>query len=290
MPLRDLLFSLSVPLIWGMGFTFAKAGLVEFPPLMLMGLRFSLTALILVWFVARPDGMLWRLFWIALISGTVQYGLTFTGLSLIDASTAVLIVQLEVPFGALLAGIFLADKLGWQRAIGMAVAFVGVALIAGRPSVQDQLWPIFLVASGAMAWAVGQIMVKTLKGTIGGFALIAWVGVFAGPQMIGASLLIESGHVEAIRSATWVGWGTVIYLALVMTALGYGIWYHVLRKHPVNRVMPVLLLLPVTTIAGSVLFLGERPGVDVLLGGLVVIVGVAIILLYRSPKVATLTP
>lgn len=284
MPIRDLLLALTVPLIWGLGFTFAKAGLGEFPPLFLMGMRFALTALVLVWFVRVPRSHLRAIFWIALIGATLQYGLTFTGLTRLEASLAVIVVQLEVPFATLLAAIVFRERPGWQRVIGIAIAFAGVAMIAGQPRLGNQLGPMLLVASGAFIWAVGQIMVKRLGGAVDGFALIAWVGVFAGPQMLLASLLIESGHLAALQAATWVGWGTVIYMALIMTALGYAIWYHVLSKHPVSQVMPVLLLLPVSVVVGSIVILGEKPSLLVLAGGVVVVAGVAMIVLKRDAQ------
>jgi O-acetylserine/cysteine efflux transporter len=176
------------------------------------------------------------------------------------------------------------ERPGWQCLIGILVAFAGVVLIAGQPDLRGELWPMFLVMGGAFTWAVGQIMVKRLGVAVGGFALIAWVGVFAGPQMIVASLLIESGQAEALRSATWVGWGTVIYLGLVMTALGYGIWFRVLARNPVSQVMPVLLLLPVFGVIGSIVILGERPGPSVLLGGAIVVAGVSMIVLKRTAR------
>ncbi len=102
----------------------------------------------------------------------------------------------------------------------------------------------------------------------------AWIAVFAGPQMLVASLLIENGHLEAVKNATFVGWGTVIYLGVVMTALGYGIWYHVLKKYDVNLVMPFLLLLPVSSVIGAVAFLGERPDLGTISGGMIIVLGV----------------
>ena len=279
MPLRDILLALSVPLLWSLGFTFSKAGLTEFPPLMLMGMRFTLTALLLVCFVPRPTGRYLDVFLISIVSATLQYGLTFYGLSGIDASLAVIVVQLEVPFGVLLAAVLLRERPGIARVVGIALAMFGVVVIAGQPKLENQLFYIFLTMSGAFMWAVGQIMVKRLAGAVSGFSLIAWVGVFAGPQMLLASAFIENDHLEAIQSATWVGWGTVLYLALIMTALGYGIWYNVLARNPVTKVMPVLLLLPVFVVAESIILLGEDPGLIVLLGGIVVLEGVAIIFL-----------
>ena len=273
---KDFGLALSVPVIWGMGFTFAKAGLNEFPPLFLMSLRFTLSALILCWFFPPPVRQFRNIFLVALVSATIQYGLTFTGLKGLDASTAILMVQLEVPFGALLASIFLKESLGWIRALGMALAFLGVGLIAGAISLRDQLFSAFLVISGSFTWSLGQIMIKKMV-SITGFQLIAWLAFFAGPQMFIASLLIESGQLESIKNATIVGWGTVIYLGVIMTTVGYGIWYHILKKYAVNQVMPFLLLLPVSSITGAVLFLGESPNLRTLIGGMIVIIGVAVI-------------
>ena len=281
--IKDIGLALSVPINWGMGFTLAKAGLGEFPPLFLMSMRFILSAGILLWFFPAPMGQLRAIFMVALVSATIQYGLTFTGLTGLDASAAILLVQLEVPFGALLAAIFLNDKLGWKRTLGMALAFFGVALIAGTPSIRNQLFYAFLVMAGALTWSIGQVMIKKMV-TVTGFQLITWVAVFAGPQMFISSLIVESGHLSALENATIIGWGTVIYMGIVMTALGYGIWYHLLKKYDVNQVMPFLLLLPVSSILGAVLLLGERPNFRTLVGGLFIIIGVAAIVFFGQDK------
>ncbi len=281
--IRDIGLALSVPIIWGMGVVFAKAGLNEFPPLFLMSMRFIVSAVLLCWFFPPPAGQIRAIFLIALVGATIQYGLTFYGLAGLDASTAVLFMQLEVPFSSALAAIFLNDKLGRKRTCGMAVAFLGVGLIAGAPSLRGQLFPAFLVIAGVLTWAIGQVMIKKMV-QITGFQLIAWVSVFAGPQMFISSLILESDHLSLLKNATLIGWGSVIYMGIVMTALGYAIWYHLLKKYDVNQVIPFLLLLPVTSILGAVLFLDERPSMRILIGGAVVITGVAVIVMLGQSK------
>jgi O-acetylserine/cysteine efflux transporter len=251
---------------------------------MLMSMRFLMAALVLVWFVPVPRNCLKDLFWIALVGSTIQYGLTFTGLSMIDASLAIIVIHLEVPFGVLLAAVVLRERPGIQRLLGMTVSFIGIILIAGLPSVEGQLFAILLTGSGALVWSVGQIMYKRISDRITGLAAVAWIAVMAGPQMLVGSILFESGQLTALINATWVGWGSVVYLGLVMTVLGYGIWYTVLARNPVSHVMPVLLLLPVFTIATSVLLLGERPSPGVLSGGAIVLFGVALIVFTRTPQ------
>ena len=282
----ELLLAASVPLLWGIGFTFAKAGLNEFPPLFLMGLRFTLAALTLVWFVPIPRGQLKQIFWISLVGSTLQYGMTFTGLSMLDASLAIIIIHLEVPFSVLLAAIVLKDKPGIQRILGMLISFAGIVLIAGQPSLSEQLPAILLTAAGAMTWAVGQIMVKRLENPPSGFALTAWIGFFSGPQMILGSFMFEDSQWESLSNASWIGWGVILYLALIMTVLGYGIWYHVLSRNHVSKVMPVMLLLPVFTIASSMLFLGEEPSPMIFIGAAVVIGGVSMIVTTKDSKLA----
>ncbi len=287
MTFRDLLLALVVPLTWGMGFTIAKAGLEEFPPIFLMALRFMLTALILVWFVRLPRGHLVKIFWISMVGFCIQYGLTFTGLSMIDASLAIIIMQLEVPFAVLLAAVVFRERPGWQRLVGMLIAFGGVALIAGLPTLEGQLSAVLLTGSGAMVWAVSQIMIKRLGTAVPPMTLIAWIACFAGPQMLAGSFLVEKGQWEALQSASWIGWGTVLYLGVIMTAIGYTAWYRVLSRNPVSQVMPILLLTPVITIVASIVLLGEQPATATLLGAAVVITGVAIILFSRSISAAT---
>lgn len=268
---------LSVPLIWGLGFTFAKPIVSEFPPILLMALRFTVTALALVWFVPIPKQHLRALFFIALVSAAIQYGLTFYGLRLLDASTAILVVQLEVPFATLLAIVFLGERFVPRKAIGMVVAFFGVVMIAGEPRLAGNQLGIYLVTAGAFSWSVGQVMVRRL-GKIGGFTMIAWVAVFAAPQLFVASFLYEDNQIQYIQEASLQVWATVLYLGLVMTALGYAIWYRLLGLYPVNQVAPFLLLLPVFTIIGSVILLGEALSPWLIAGGAVVIAGVAIIM------------
>ena len=282
MKTRELLLALLVPLTWALGFTVAKAALDEFPPLLLMSMRFFIAGLILVWFVPIPRHCLKDLFWISLVGSTLQYGLTFTGLSMIDASLGGIVVQLEVPFSVLLAVIFFRERPGLLRIIGMTISFLGIALIAGRPSLSGHLEGILLTASGALVWAVGQIMYKRISSQIDGLTGIAWIGVIAAPQMLIGSMIFETGQVDALMSASWVGWTSVVYLGLIMTVVGYGIWFTVLARNPVSHIMPVLLVLPVFTVLFSVLLLGEKPSLEILLGGVTILAGVSLIVFSKS--------
>lgn len=282
MKLIDIFAAISVAIIWGMGFIIAKAGMSHFSPILLMALRFTLTAACLIWFYRPPSSLFKKLFWISLVSAAIQYSLTFNGVKGIDASTAALLVQLEVPFGLIMAWLFLGDRISMKQMIGIVVAFCGVLLIIGEPRLSGDLSYAFMVIAGAFTWAVGQIMVKKL-GNIGGFMLITGVAIFAAPQLYIASYLFESGQLQQIQTADLAAWSSVIYLGLIMTALGYALWYRLIGLYDVNQVMPFLLLLPVTSVIGGIAFLGETLTLKIAIGGLMALTGVAFITIQRSP-------
>lgn len=281
----DLLIAIAVPTSWGIGLVVAKPVVTEFPPILLMALRFLVTALVLVWFVPIPRAAIRSLFWVALVAATLQYGFTFNGLRYLDAGTTALIVQAEVPFLVLLAAMFLNERIGIKKVLGMLVAFAGIYLITGQPQLHGKSGAIGMVLMGALLWAVGQVMVRRL-GAIGGLTVIAWLAVLATPQLFIASFILEDGQLQFLTSAKLEVWGAVVYLGIVMTAFGYGCWYHVLGRYEAGKVAPFLLLTPISSVFGGVLFLGETLSLRTSLGGLVVIVGVALLVIERPSKPA----
>lgn len=282
MNFRDFLIALLVPLTWGFGFALAKSGLHHFPPLLLMGMRFGIAALILVWFVPIPRGYLVKLFFIALVSATIQYGLTFSGLARMDATPAILLVQSEVIFGVIIGAILLGEKPNLRQIIGIVIALAGIIILIGGPALSNKITGIILVLSGCFIWAFGQVLIRKFTNGLSGFQLTAWVGVMASPQMILASFFIEGNPMPFLMAAPITAWGTVIYLGFVMTVVGYSAWYYVLGRYPVPVVMPLQMLLPVSTILGAMSFLGERPDPIVFAGGIVVILGVGVVIIEPS--------
>lgn len=286
--LRDTTLAVLVMVIWGYNFVVAKTGLAELPPIFMMGMRFALSALLLMPFVAIPSGRMKEIAALSVVMGAAHFSMMFTGLKTVDASTAAIAIQLQVPFSALLATVFLNDPPGWRRVVGMAVAFGGVVLIAGEPRFQGSLWALGLVIGAAFVWAVGNVQVKKMNG-IDEMALLAWMSVMAAPQLFLLSFLLEQGQYESVLGATWRGWGAVGYQAVIVVALSYGIWYRLIDRHGVSAAVPYTLLVPFFGVASSVLFLGESLTPRVVFGGAITIAGVAIIVL-RRPHLADPVP
>ena len=283
MKLLDILIAIAVPVVWGIGLVVAKPVVADFPAILLMALRFTVAALALVWFVPIPKSQLGTLFCVALVGATMQYGFTFNGLRYLDAGTTALIVQAEVPFLVLLAAVTLKERLDVKKVLGMVIAFIGIYLISGQPELQGKGVAIAMVLTGGFLWATGQVIVRKYI-RLGGLTLTAWLAVLAAPQLFITSLLFESNHVSVLQTADLNTWLTVLYLGLIMTAVGYGCWYHVLGRYPASRVGPFLLLTPVTSVLGGALFLGEQLTSLTIIGGSIIILGVAILVIEKSSE------
>jgi len=281
---KQILLALIVPITWGLGFTLAKIGMEQFPALLIMTIRFGIAGLILVWFTKPPWGHMREIFVVALIGSTIQYGLTYNGLKGIDASTAAILVQLEGPILAIMGAFLLKEKLGITRALGMGLAFIGVLIITGEPRLDGHLDSVILLIAGSAVWAVAQIMISRLK-DLSGITILAWVAIMATPQMFVASLLIEDGQWLAITTASFIDWSIILYLALIMTVLGYSVWYHLLSSVDVSKVSPFLMLLPITSIIAGIILLDEKFTSSMAIGGLMIMAGVASTLInWNWPK------
>ena len=284
MSFRDILIAISVPVLLGFGFVIAKPAMEYFPPYLLMGMRFTIPALILVWWFPIPKGLFLDLFKVSFIGNTLQYGLTYNGLNIIDASSAVLLIQLEVPFGILIAFFLLKEIPSIKNIIGLVIAFFGVFILTGAPNLEGKYFGVLLTLSGAFTWSLGAVMAKPLSKKIGAFALMTWLAVFSGPMLILISTIVNGNPIQYILIANFNSWLTVLYLGFFMQPAAYGAWYYVLSKYPVNKVMPVLLLLPITGLITAIFLLGEDPPKQVFLGGTVIVFGVGMILLGKKNK------
>ena len=278
---RDILLAFCAPLLLGFGFVIAKPAMQQFPPFLLMGLRFTIAALILIWWFPIPRGLLKNLFIVSFIGGTLTYGLVYMGLNSVDASSSTLLIQTEVPFGVIIAYFLFKEKPGIKNIVGIVIAFLGLFVLLGAPNLQGKLIGVLLLLSGAFTWSLGMVMAKPIVKKIGGFAVTAWVCLFSGPMLLLGSFIFDGNTINYFLSANFHGWLIVAYLSLIMQPLAYGTWYHVIGRNPIHKVLPVMLLLPLTGLSTAIFLLGEEPTKQVFLGGAIILFGIGVILLSK---------
>ena len=284
MKFRDILLALCAPLLLGFCFAIAKPAMQQFPPFLLMGLRFTVAALILIWWFPIPKKLLKDLFIVSLIGGTLTYGLVYMGLNSVDASSSILLVHTEVPFGVIIAYFLFKERPGIKNIFGIGIAFVGLFILLGAPNLEGKLIGVLLLLFGAFFWSLGMVMAKPLSKKIGGFAVTAWVSLFCGPMLLLGSFIFDGNTINYFVSADSKGWLIVAYLSLIMQPLAYGTWYHVMGRNPVHKVMPVMLLLPLTGLSTAIFLLGEEPTKQVFAGGAIILFGIGMILFSKSKK------
>ena len=285
MTIKDTLIASLVPIFLGFGFVIAKPAMIDFPPILLMGLRFTFAASILIWWFPIPKGYLLRIFIASLVANTIQYSVTYSGLNLIDASAAVLLVQTEVPFGVLFAYFILKEKPNIRSLIGILVAFVGVYILTGSPSLEGKFLGIFLTILGSGIWALGQVLVKPLSKELNPLALVAWLALFSGPILILLSNILDGNSIDYIKSASTNSWLIAIYLGFFMQPVTYGCFYYVLKNNPLYKVLPIVTMgIPLTGLLAAILILGESPTNELYLGGVIILLGVILIIYTKKGK------
>lgn len=284
----DIFAGLGVLLCWGLTFPIAKIGLTELPPLTMITLRYGLTALLLAPLLRLPRQGFGLLILIAVALGGFHFPLMFSGVAGVDAAIAAIVMQTQSPFAVMLAVIILGERLTALRIFGLLIAFGGVALLAGEPAGQSSMLHIAMLVISAVAWAVASLLIKRVV-NVGVFQLNAWIALLAIPQVAVASWVLESGQVEAVLAAGLRGWGTVLFLALGGTLIGWGGMSYLLKNHPVSRVTPITLAIPVIGISAAVVFLDEPLTSLRLAAALLTIIGVAVVMFAPARRPTAIT-
>ncbi len=290
MSLIDILAAVAVAVIWGVNISFIKISVAEFPPIFLTGLRFLMVALLLIWWVRPPWKQMRMIGLISFAFGGVHFGSIFYGLRGVDVSIVAIFSMLGVPFSVLFARLLLNERFGWRKSCGMAIAFAGVLILLGEPAATASPLHMAVLFMAVVAWGLGNNLVKML-GPVNNFALNAWMGLFASVQLLLASWLLEAGQLNALQNASAQAWLGLVYVVLMATVTGYGLWYYLVGKYDVGRVVPFTLLVPVAGVLTGVLMMGDDLSLSKVVGGAVTLAGVAIIQLrWRRSLKATALP
>lgn len=282
MPPRDQLRALLVAVVWGLNFPATAVALEHFPPLLMVALRFTLVAVPAVLLVPRPQVPLRWLLGVGLGIGLLQFVFLYLGMAAgMPSGLASLVLQASAPFTVLIAGIWLRERITRRQALGIAVAVLGLAVIAVHRSQVAALLPVLLTLCGALGWAFGNVCSRQARAPKP-LHLTLWMSVVPPIPVLALSLLVEGPDrvLTALRTtATTAALPSVLgllYIVLVATLLGYGLWNSLLSRHPAGLVAPFSMLVPVVGVLSSWLLLGEGVDRTELLAGLVVVAGVLV--------------
>ena len=253
------------------------------PPFAIAAARFGIASILLfAWakLARRPLTPLRRSDWPLVmglgLTAIAGYNWLFlTGLTLAPASDGAIIVPGLAPvFTALLAGLLLGERLGARGFAGLAIAVMGLVLVAGPGGGADEgrLLGDLMFIAGALFWAVYSVLARVASRRRFSPVSTTVYGTAFGTLVL-VPLAVLEGGLGRLASAPPDAVAGVAYLALFGTVGAFVLFNLGVARIGAARASAFALLVPVVGVLSSVALLGERLGPLTVVGGVVVLIG-----------------
>jgi O-acetylserine/cysteine efflux transporter len=281
---RDLLVAVMINIVWGLNIIAVKFSLQSIPPFSAALLRQALILLACIGFLKVVPGRMRSLIALGIVVGGVF--LVFTNLSVsVTTNLGALAIagQLGAPFSLILAIVFLGERIGLTRVIGIGMAVAGCAMLVFDPAIVKETLGMCLMIVASFCWAVGSLLQRQLAG-VPVRTIYAWVGL-VGVIMLGpVAIAVEPDALRDITTLPSIALGGIVFSALGSTLLGHGGMSWLLQRHPVSTVIPLTLVTPVISVVASALVF-ETPITPIMVaGGALALAGVAIVTMRTAAK------
>jgi O-acetylserine/cysteine efflux transporter len=260
LPASHLLLALAIVAVWGTNFVVIKLSLHSFPPFLFAALRYTFAFLPLALFFPIPKVSWINLCIYGVAVGVGQFGILYFAIDgLISPGLASLVIQTQVFFTIGFAMFFAKERLRTYQLLAVAVAMIGLVIIALHTDASTTFLGLALVVFTGFSWGIANT-VSRRAGSINMVAYVVWASVFAIPPLYAMAFLFEGGwsHVSASLTSAPVGaWAGVLWQSWANTLFGYAAWAWLLSKHPAAVVAPAPLLVPIFGMGAAAYFLAE---------------------------------
>ncbi|NGQ95970.1 EamA family transporter [Brevibacillus sp. SYP-B805] len=284
-------------LIFGTSYLMIKIGLMEgIPPFQFAGLRFLIAgALVLAFLGIRRQlprlsvKIYAEVALLGFLMTTIPFASLFWAEQHVSSGTAALLVA-TAPIFTLFLGLVLREiRFRWHLFLGLAVSLCGVALLvshnlggetAGLPALAGKL----SIMGSELFFSLGVIRSRKLMGKIPPFVFNGYQSVFGS-----LGLLLISFFTEQVSAAayTFTAVTALLYLAIVVSIVASSIYYWLVKE--TNSTFPTTwtYVAPVLAMVNGTLFLDEALTVEVLQGGVAVLVGIILLNWETWQKIAS---
>jgi len=288
MSVRDFLLLCLICLVWGLNLVATRWVVAAVPPFAYACARFAAIALVLSPFLLPRPRQILRVACVGLCVGGLNFAFLFLALKNGTASSVAIAGQLGLPFTTVLSMAFLGEAVRWRRALGMALAFAGVVLIAYDPATFGISVGVAFAVLAALVGSIGGIVMKQME-PIGPFHLQAWVAMVSWPVLLPLTALTETGQVAAM-SAGGLGFaGALAFSVFAVSIFGHGMFYEIVKKYEVTLVSPLTLMTPVWAVIFGVVLLHEPLTLRLAAGAALALSGVGIIAARPNAALRKLT-
>ncbi|HHV38834.1 MAG TPA: EamA family transporter [Tepidimicrobium sp.] len=287
---KDIIIALLITIVWGANFTVIKLGLDGVPSMLLVSLRYFLTAFPAVFFIKRPN-IEWK--YIILYGFTVgvgQFGCLFYAIEIgMLPGLASIIVQIQAFISPFLAWLFLKERLNIKQLIGFLIASAGLIII-GIASMSNGVVGIPIVAllltiCAPVFWAMSNIVVSFVSKRavdngeeVDILSLIIWGGLIPPIPLLLFALILDTPQtlINVMINLNGISIFAVLYLAIGSTLFGYGMWGKLIAKYSIGKIAPLSLLVPITGLLTARIVLSERLSKMQWIGVIFILIGLIV--------------
>lgn len=276
-----LILALALPILsWGSAFPSIRYALSGYLPIQIATLRFVTASLLLMAYALMkgfglPDKRDIPMFAFLSLTGVVMYHLPLNmGARTVTAGTVSLLNATAPVFTALLSAFLIRERIQVTGWLGIIISFTGAGLLAfsngrGFSFSFGAMWILFAAFSESFFF----IFQRGLLLKYGAVRLTTYVVWFGAIMM----LPFSGDLVSALRNAPAGATVAVVYMGIFPTAIAYVLWAYDLSIFPASRVASLLYLSPVISIFLGWVWLGEKPGLLTIGGGILAILGVSFV-------------
>jgi drug/metabolite transporter (DMT)-like permease len=273
----DLVELLGLAALWGASFLFMRMGAAEFGPVALSAVRVTGAALCLLPLL-RARGQMgvlrahWRPIFIVGVSNSALPFLCYSYAALSITAGLSSIFNAATPlFGALIAWLWLKDRLTPARIVGLAIGFAGVLWLA---------WDKASFKPGGSGWAVLACLAATLLyGWSASYTKLRLAGV--APLAVATGSQLSAALVLVLPAAWWwpalapsaSAWATAALLAVLCTAVAYILYFRLIAHIGPANAIAVTFLIPLFAVFWGWLFLAEALSPAMAFGGATILLG-----------------
>jgi O-acetylserine/cysteine efflux transporter len=194
----------------------------------------------------------------------------------VDATTASLVLQTQVPIAIVLGWFLLGEALDARKIIGTAIALMGVAIVIGLPEQRPPFLPVLAIIGAGAVWALGQVLTR-LWSVDTGLMVLKANALFGVPQLLLATLLIERGQWQSLVTAGAREWFYLAFVGIIGFYVAYVAWFTLLKRVRVDEATPFVLLMTPIGVLTAVFWLGEQLQWPQVLGGTILLLGLAVV-------------
>jgi drug/metabolite transporter (DMT)-like permease len=282
--------------IWGASFLFMREAALEFGAVATAAVRVSVASLFLLPLLHHRGQVPvlqrhWRrVFGVGLLNSGIPFACYSYALLYITTSLSSILNATVPLFGALVAWVWLKDRPTPLRMVGLAIGFVGVAMLAwGKASFKPD-------ASGlSSGWAIVACLTATLCYGLAASATKKYLGglpplVTATGSQMGAALglALPAAWFWPGTPPSWHAWGAAAVLGVLCTGVAYILYFRLIEQAGPAKALAVTFLVPVFAVGYGAALLGETVSGWTWLCGAIIFAGTALStgLLGHRPKPA----